>query len=172
MESVKKSVKGKLTLAYKIAVLNQKGSYSHIEREGCEDLKVWIKPCENHLYWSAMSTYDGNGQVIWAKFKSFLSHITDKHDDLDDPLFNKCLHGPIPHRTWLRREYVDEIYQTFLSSSREALHIAADELKTMTPEPMNSMLEKEPKIQAVEKHHARKRMSVLDVPPTMAMHAT
>ncbi|KAK3749112.1 hypothetical protein QZH41_019408 [Actinostola sp. cb2023] len=50
----------------------------------CEDLKVWIKPCENHLYWSAMSTYDGNGQVIWAKFKSFLSHITDKHDDLDD----------------------------------------------------------------------------------------
>ncbi|RUA06181.1 MAG: hypothetical protein DSY43_02705 [Gammaproteobacteria bacterium] len=34
------------------------------------------------------------------------------------------------------------------------------------------MLEKEPKIQAVEKHHARKRMSVLDVPPTMAMHAT
>ncbi|KAK3740395.1 hypothetical protein QZH41_000916 [Actinostola sp. cb2023] len=92
MESVKKSVKEIRKVLTAIS-----------KEKECLDLKVWIKPCENHLYWSAMSTYDGNGQVIWAKFKSFLSHITDKHDDLDDPLFNKCLHGPIPHRTWLRR---------------------------------------------------------------------
>ena len=42
----------------------------------------------------ACSTHDGNGTVIWAKFKSFLSHIVNKHDNLDDPLFSKCAHGP------------------------------------------------------------------------------
>ncbi|KAK3741511.1 hypothetical protein QZH41_012599, partial [Actinostola sp. cb2023] len=75
----------------------------------CEELKVWIKPCENHLYWSAMSTFDGNGEVIWAKFKSFLAHIINKHTDLEDPLFNKCAHGNIPYRTWLKSD--TEVYE-------------------------------------------------------------
>jgi hypothetical protein len=61
---------------------------------GCEGVTEWIKPCGNHFYWSACSTHDGNGTVIWAKFKSFLSHIVNKHDSLDDPLFSKCAHGP------------------------------------------------------------------------------
>jgi hypothetical protein len=26
----------------------------------------------NHLYWSAKTTHDENGEVIWAKFSSFL----------------------------------------------------------------------------------------------------
>ena len=44
---------------------------SKISREkDCDDLKEWIKPCENHLYWSATSTFSGNGEVIWSKFKS------------------------------------------------------------------------------------------------------
>jgi hypothetical protein len=29
-----------------------------------------------------------------AKFKSFLSHIVNKHDSLEDLLFSKCAHGP------------------------------------------------------------------------------
>jgi hypothetical protein len=45
---------------------------------GCEGVTEWIKPCGNHFYWSACSTHDGNGTVIWAKFKSFLSHIVNK----------------------------------------------------------------------------------------------
>ena len=45
--------------------------------------------------------YSGDGRIILAKFKSFLDHIVDKHDDLDDPLFNKCAHGEIEHREWL-----------------------------------------------------------------------
>ena len=61
---------------------------------GCEGVAEWIKPYGNHFYWSACSTHDGNGAVIWAKFKSFLSHIVNKHDNLDDPLFSKCAHGP------------------------------------------------------------------------------
>ncbi|KAK3745694.1 hypothetical protein QZH41_009902, partial [Actinostola sp. cb2023] len=79
------------------------------QEKGCEELKVWIKPCENHLYWSAMSTFDGNGEVIWAKFKSFLAHIINKHTDLEDPLFNKCAHGNIPYRTWLKSD--TEVYE-------------------------------------------------------------
>ena len=61
----------------------------------------WIRPCENHFFWSTTSTLSGNGSVIYAKFKSFLSHVINKHDNLDDPLYNKCNHGEIKHRTWL-----------------------------------------------------------------------
>ena len=67
---------------------------------GCEDLVEWIKPFENHLYWSATSTHSGNDRNIWAKFKSFLSHIVDKHTELNDPLFNKCAHGDLTPKKW------------------------------------------------------------------------
>ena len=68
-----------------------------------KEIQPWIRACENHLSWSATSTYNGSGSVIWATFKSFLSHIIDKHDYLDDPLFTKCAHGDIPHREWLNK---------------------------------------------------------------------
>ena len=72
------------------------------KEKGCEDLADWVKPCETHLYWSATSTYSGNGDIIWAKFKSFLSHVVNKHKNLDDPLFDKCAHGEIEPRRWLK----------------------------------------------------------------------
>ena len=65
-------------------------------------LAEWIKPCERHLHWSAKSTFSGNGNVIRAKFKSFLSHVTNKHTDLDDPLFSKYVHGSLQPRKWLQ----------------------------------------------------------------------
>lgn len=71
--------------------------------KGCEAIKEWIKPCERHLYWSATSTFNGNGAVIWAKFKSFLSHIINKHKDLPDLLFNRCAHKEIQPRRWLSK---------------------------------------------------------------------
>jgi len=75
---------------------------SKISKEkGCEALSEWIKPCENHLCWSAASTHSGNGQVIYAKFKTFMSHIVNKHSSLPDALFNKCAHGAISPRKWL-----------------------------------------------------------------------
>lgn len=64
-------------------------------------LTDWIKPCTNHLIWSATTTLTGNGNVIWANFKSFLGHIVDRHDHHDDPLFNKCAHDEIQTREWL-----------------------------------------------------------------------
>ena len=69
---------------------------------GCEAITEWIKPCTNHLFWSARTTHDGNGEVIWAKFSSFLSHVVDEHEDLENPLFNKCAQSEIIQpRKWL-----------------------------------------------------------------------
>jgi hypothetical protein len=69
---------------------------------GCEAVTEWIKSCTNHLYWSAITTHDGNGEVIWDKFSSFLSHVVDEHENLDNPLFNKCGHREIIEpRKWL-----------------------------------------------------------------------
>lgn len=74
------------------------------KQAGCEALTEWIKPAENHLHWSATSTQDGNGLVIWAKFQSYLDHIVDKHTNLPNPLFNRCAHGDdIAHRKWLSK---------------------------------------------------------------------
>lgn len=75
----------------------------------CEVLKEWIKPCENHLYWSALSTFSGDGDLIWAKFKSFFSHVINKHSDLDDPLFEKCGHREIRERNWLEKGIIENI---------------------------------------------------------------
>ncbi|KAK3741189.1 hypothetical protein QZH41_012632 [Actinostola sp. cb2023] len=69
----------------------------------CEALKEWIYPCLNHLHWSATTTLCGTGRIILAKFHSFLGHIVNKHENLDDHLFNRCSHGnSIKQRKWLQ----------------------------------------------------------------------
>ena len=80
------------------------------------DLKDWIHPCVNHLHWSATSTFCGTGRVIWAKFRSFFSHVVNEHKDLDDPLFDKCAHGDtIKPRKWLRKsKFVVNMYKAAL----------------------------------------------------------
>ena len=72
-----------------------------VKEEDCTELAEWVQPCINHLYWSATSTHSGNGRIILAKFKSFLSHVVDKHTDLDDPLYNKCAHDELMPRKWI-----------------------------------------------------------------------
>ena len=72
------------------------------KEKGCEAIGEWIRSCENHFYWSATTTFSGNGKVIWAKFSSFLSHIVNKHSELSDALFNRCFHGIIQPRKWLK----------------------------------------------------------------------
>ncbi|KAK3725723.1 hypothetical protein QZH41_018911 [Actinostola sp. cb2023] len=252
---------------------------SKISKEtGCEALAEWIRPAENHFYWSATSTFSGNGLIIWAKFHSFLDHIINKHKELGDPLFNKCHHGDIPDRKWLTKDsilyekvvkaltnyslingikqasplsqtsclegfhsvvnhfapkmiaysyagqycrhilaavhfnfnlhrdvktkvdgtsritvvypkfkngeatvreqrvssnfdfkycldYVEEIFQTFLTS-KEHFTDAIQELSDMTPLPMNTMLEKQPRAEAILKRAEHKSMTAKDIPPT------
>ena len=72
------------------------------KEKGCEVINEWIRSCVNHVYWSATTTMDGNGDVILAKYKAFLSHILNKHKNLPDPLFSSCSHGPdLTKRKWL-----------------------------------------------------------------------
>ena len=66
------------------------------------ELAEWVQPCTNHLYWSATSTHSGNGRIIiLAKFKSFLHLIVDKHDDFEDPMYNKCAQAELEPRKWI-----------------------------------------------------------------------
>lgn len=62
--------------------------------------------------------------------------------------------------------YVEEIYQTYLQSTKEELSAAAMKLKEMAPAPMNSMLDKQPREEAIEKRAKRMKMTMEDVPPT------
>lgn len=48
----------------------------------------------------------------------------------------------------------------------EQLAAATQELTEMTPAPMNTMLEKQPVAEAIEKRRRRRAMIVADVPPT------
>ena len=45
----------------------------------CELVGKWKKSLIDHLYWSAVSTSDGNGHVIQAKWLSVNNHIHNKH---------------------------------------------------------------------------------------------
>ena len=41
-------------------------------------------------------------RLVWAMFSSFFSHMVDKHENLDNPVFNKCGHKDIIEpRKWL-----------------------------------------------------------------------
>ena len=64
-------------------------------------------------------------------------------------------------------DYVEELYQFYLKSSKEDLASAVEELKKMTPQPMVSMFDKQPKEAAVQKRSERKRMVAKEVPPTV-----
>ena len=63
-------------------------------------------------------------------------------------------------------DYVEEIFQTYLNSSKDELNDAVRKLGDMAPAPMNTMLEKQPRQEAIEKRAKRAKMVVEDVPPT------
>ena len=51
----------------------------------------------NHLYWSAVSTPDGDGEMILAKWLSVDNHIHNKHKK-HGKLFPACKHKRIQMR--------------------------------------------------------------------------
>ena len=63
-------------------------------------------------------------------------------------------------------DYVEEIFQTFMNASKEEMLHAAIKLREKNPAAMNSMMEKQPREEALKKRADRKRMVVKDVPPT------
>ena len=64
-------------------------------------------------------------------------------------------------------DYVEDVYQAFLvAEQREQLGDAMQELHDMNPPPMNTMLEKQSRDDAVQKRTEKKGKTVQDVPPT------
>lgn len=59
--------------------------------------------------------------------------------------------------------YVAEIYETLVNTPREELKHLEEELKQNVPEPLHSMLEKETKEEAIEKHKTRNKKKLLFV---------
>ena len=63
--------------------------------------------------------------------------------------------------------YVEDIYQVMLCAIQSGkLKSARNYLKEMTPLPMNTMLVKQSKSEAILKKVQRKGMTIVDVPPT------
>jgi FtsZ-binding cell division protein ZapB len=64
-------------------------------------------------------------------------------------------------------DYVEDIYQTMVDAiGSKKLEDAIDELKEQTPSPMNTMLNKQSREEAIQKRNTRDRMQLVDVPPT------
>ena len=64
-------------------------------------------------------------------------------------------------------DYVDEIFSTTKAAiEQDSLAPVIEELKLMTPAPMNTMLEKQDRQEAIKKREQRKSMVAKDVPPT------
>ena len=61
--------------------------------------------------------------------------------------------------------YVEEIFNTAMITMEKNLNDAKEELKKMTPPPINSMLQKQYKQDAI-KNVGRKQIKAVDVPPT------
>ena len=61
---------------------------------------------------------------------------------------------------------MEDIFQTYLDASKDALKKAAKALKEKTPPAMNTMLNKQSRAEAVRKREERKKMVVKNIPPT------
>jgi hypothetical protein len=71
------------------------------KERNCKDLQQWIQSIINHLYWSATSSNDGPKEIIVAKWKSVVSHVTNVHKGHHE-LFPQCLHDKVK-RQWLKK---------------------------------------------------------------------
>ncbi len=72
------------------------------KENGCEIIQRWIKGVRNHLFWSALSTKQGSGDLIVAKWTSIIRHIADKHEGHPNKLFPKCAHGELEQREYIK----------------------------------------------------------------------
>ena len=64
--------------------------------------------------------------------------------------------------------YVHEVWETLLGAmkKKDILENEKKMIKEITPAPMNTMLAKEPRDEAIKKCEERKKMITKDVPPT------
>ena len=73
------------------------------KEKGCECISDWVKGARNHLYWCATSTRQGFEELIAAKWKSFMWHVANKHENHSSQLYQKCAHeSEIENRRWIK----------------------------------------------------------------------
>ena len=92
------------------SALRQKLEIVAKERD-CQLVGEWMKSVINHLYWSAVSTPSGNGDVIKVKWMLVDNHIHIIHCGHGD-LFPECEHTPLSYhgrkRKWFKpRKFVN-----------------------------------------------------------------
>ena len=68
------------------------------QRKKTELVGEWKRSLVNHLYWSAVSTPDGNGDMIEAKCMSLDNHIHNKHKGHSKE-FPSCKHKTLRGRS-------------------------------------------------------------------------
>lgn len=61
------------------------------KQKDCELAGEWKRSIVNHIYWSASSTKDGDGEMMVEKYKSVLNHIRNIHDGHGEK-YPKCAH--------------------------------------------------------------------------------
>ena len=72
------------------------------KEKGCESIAKWTKGVRNHIYWCSTSTIKGYSNLILAKWKSFIRHVSNKHSSHPDPLFTDCAHDELEDK----RKYI------------------------------------------------------------------
>ena len=63
----------------------------------CDIIHPCIKSIINHLYWTAASSPDQDGELKLAKWKSLCNHIINVHNGYS-PLYASCEHGELEGR--------------------------------------------------------------------------
>ena len=63
-------------------------------------------------------------------------------------------------------DYVGELFKFYMTLSKQQLQDACNYMKKMVPQPMNSMLDKQPREEAIRMREKRMNMVTTAVPPT------
>ncbi|XP_068711881.1 uncharacterized protein [Montipora foliosa] len=108
------------------------------KEKGCEKIADWVKGARNHLYWGVTSSRQGFEELVTAKWKSFMQHVANKHDNHPSPLFKKCAHDEeIENRKWIRigTKAYDKL-NSLLTNVR-----LVNDIKKLSPDSQTSCLE-------------------------------
>ena len=67
------------------------------KEKDCDIIQLWMKSIINHLYWTAASSSDQDGELNLAKWKALCNHIINVHNG-HNSLFAICEHGELEGR--------------------------------------------------------------------------
>ena len=69
---------------------------------GNEKIQVQLKAIRGHLNRCALSSKRGFRDMILAQWKPVILHISNKHTDHPDPLYDNYAHGQLLPRDWIK----------------------------------------------------------------------